>query len=334
MSLAQENLSIQKKLTAVIVLLFVIKIVAWYLTHSVAILTDALEYTINVVAGFISLYSLSLSARPKDINHPYGHGKVEFLSAAVEGLLMVMSSFLIIYEAINNLRHPHTLHRLDFGIYLVAFTALINFSVGYYAVKKGKQNNTLALVATGRHMQSDTYATVGIIVGLVLMYFTGWVWIDSVVALVFALIIIFTGYKILRGSIAGIMDEADRDLLTEVVSYLNMHRRENWMDLHNLRIIKYGNVLHLDCHLTVPWYFNMNEGHDEVTHLENMVRKNFGESVELFVHCDGCLYSQCGLCIKSDCPVRQHALVERVEWDVENVSSNHKHQYKGEESPI
>src|SRR3982751_7011296 len=100
MSLAKENYTIQKKLATVTVILFIIKIVAWYLTHSVAILTDALEYTINVVAGFIGLYSLYLSARPKDENHPYGHGKVEFISAAIEGLLMVISSFLILYEAI------------------------------------------------------------------------------------------------------------------------------------------------------------------------------------------------------------------------------------------
>jgi cation diffusion facilitator family transporter len=327
MSTANENYSIQKKLTIVTCVLFAIKILAWSLTHSVAILTDALEYTINVMAGFISLYSLYLSAKPRDMNHPYGHGKVEFVSAAVEGLLMVISSFIIIYEALNNLNHPHTLQRLDYGIYLVAFTALINWIVGYIAVNRGRKNNTLALIATGKHMQSDTYATIGIVVGLVLMYFTGYTWIDSVVSLIFALIIAYTGYRILRSSIAGIMDETDKELLKNVVASLDQHRRGNWMDLHNLRIIKYGTVLHLDCHLTVPYYFTVNEGHEEVKQLEDMTRVNFGESVEMFVHLDGCLFSQCAICSKHDCPVRKHPYEARVSWTVENVSTNKKHAF-------
>ncbi len=136
MTLAQENFKLQKHLAAITVALFLIKILAWYFTHSVAILTDTLEYTINVVAAFISLYSLHLSSLPKDENHPYGHGKVEFVSAAIEGLLMVISSFLIMYEAIYNVLHPHKLNKLDYGIYLVGLSAFANFFAGYYAVKK------------------------------------------------------------------------------------------------------------------------------------------------------------------------------------------------------
>ena len=143
MSVAQQNYSIQKKLTSVTLVIFVIKIVAWALTHSIAILTDTLEYTINVVAGFISLYSLYLSSLPKDRNHPYGHGKAEFLSAAIEAILMILSSFFILYEAINNFVHPHTLLKLDQGIILIAITALLNFIVGFIAEKKGKRINHL-----------------------------------------------------------------------------------------------------------------------------------------------------------------------------------------------
>ena len=325
MILANENFQIQKRLTFITVALFAVKLTAWYVTHSVAILTDALEYTINVIAGFISLYSLYISAKPKDENHPYGHGKVEFLSAAIEGILMIVSSFLIIYEAIYNLKHPHSLNGLDYGIYLVALTAIINYGAGYYAIQRGKKNNSLALLATGKHLQSDTYATGGVILALIIMYFTRYTWIDSVVAMAFAFVIIVTGYKILRSSIAGIMDEADKELLAKVVNYLNAKRRENWMDIHNLRIIKYGSVLHLDCHLTVPWYFNVKQGHYEVKTLDNMVKDNFGESVELFVHMDDCLYAQCSICMKHDCPVRQQPFVHRLEWTTANILSNQKH---------
>jgi cation diffusion facilitator family transporter len=326
MKKAAENYQVQKKLTAIVTILFAIKIVAWYLTNSVAILTDALEYTINVVSGFIGLYSLYLSSQPKDQNHPYGHGKVEFLSAAVEGTLMIVSSFLIVYEAINNLKHPHNISKLDFGIYLIAFTAIINYLIGFYSIKKGKLNNSLALTAAGKHMQSDTYATVGIVVGLVLMYITNLSWIDSIVALVFAFIILIAGYKILRSSIAGIMDEADDELLKKLVALFQKSREENWIDLHNLRIIKYGGTLHLDCHLTVPWYLNVHQAHLEIDTLDKLVKDNFGESVELFVHTDGCLDFSCKICSKSDCSVRKHDYIKTIDWTVENISSNNKHK--------
>jgi cation diffusion facilitator family transporter len=326
MTTAGENYSIQKKLAFITVLLFLIKIIAWYLTKSVAILTDALEYTINVIASFISLYSLHLSSQPRDVNHPYGHGKVEFLSAAVEGLLMIISSFLIIYGAIENLRFPTPLQKLNTGIYLIAFTALLNYAVGYFAIRKGRKNATLVLIATGKHMQTDTYATLGIIAGLVLIFFTGYLWLDSIVSIAFAIVISFTGYKILRSSVSGIMDEADNELLTEFVDLLNEKRRHNWMDLHNLRIIKYGSVLHLDFHLTVPWYFNINEGHDEVDELNDIVKMKFGESMEMFVHTDGCVENySCKICFKNDCPVRKHETLKKIEWTVENAILNKKH---------
>jgi cation diffusion facilitator family transporter len=305
--------------------LFVIKLVAWYMTHSVAILTDALESTVNVVAGFISLYSLYVAAKPSDEDHPYGHGKAEFVSAAFEGSMIFIAGLIIIYEAINNLLHPHALQKLDFGIYLVSFTALINFAVGYYCVKTGKKNNSLALVASGKHLQSDTYSTLGIVAGLILMYFTQWGWLDSGVAILFAFLIIFTGYRIIRSSLAGIMDEADRELLRKVVDVLNKNRRENWVDLHNVRIIKYGSILHMDCHLTVPWYLNVHEAHAEIDELTKLVRNEFGESVEFFVHNDGCLDFSCHICAKAVCAQRKHPFEKRVEWTVENISSNVKH---------
>lgn len=326
LSTSTENYNIQKKLTALIVVLFLIKLVAWYLTNSVAILTDTLEYTINVISGFIGLYSLYISSKPKDLNHPYGHGKIEFLSAAIEGTLMIVSSFVIVYEAINNLKHPHALAKLDYGIVLVALTGFINYAVGFVAVKNGQKNNSLSLIATGKHMQSDTYATIGVIIGLILMYFTNYTWIDSVVAFVFAIIIIVSGYKILRQSIAGIMDEADDELLLKLIDTLQKSRKTNWVDLHNLRIIKYGGTLHLDCHLTVQWYLNVHEAHNEIDALDKLVKEGFGESVELFVHTDGCLDFSCKICDNQTCPQRKHSFEKQIVWNIDNVSSNNKHR--------
>jgi cation diffusion facilitator family transporter len=306
--------------------LFVIKMVAWWKTGSVAILTDALESTVNVVAGLISLYSLWVAAKPRDADHPYGHGKAEFVSAAVEGSLISIAGLVIIYEAINNLVHPHALRELDAGIVLVSITAAINWIAGTWCVRVGKRNNSLALVASGKHLRTDTWSTIGIVPGLILIRFLEWPWLDSAVAILFALVIMFTGYKIVRNSLAGIMDEADRELLQKLVDFLGERRQENWVDLHNLRIIKYGSVLHLDCHLTVPWYLNVHQAHEEVDALNKEVKNAFGESVEMFVHSDGCLEFSCPICAKQDCPVRKAPFQQRVEWTIENISSNEKHR--------
>lgn len=326
MQAAQYNLKIQKRIAVLSVILLIIKTIAWYLTGSVAILTDAFESIVNVVAGFIGVYSLYVSAKPIDTDHPYGHGKAEFISAAIEGTMITIAGLIIIYEALNNLIHPHTIKKLDYGIILTAATGLINFIAGYICIKTGKKNNSLALISSGKHLQSDTWTTMGIVVGLILLLFTGLAWIDSVVAILFSVFIIYTGYKITRTSVAGIMDEADTALLNKLVLMLNANRKENWIDLHNLRIIKYGSRLHLDCHLTVPWYLNVHEAHKEIDALSGLVKNEFGESVELFVHSDGCLDFSCQICTKMDCNVRKHAFEKKVEWTMENILSNNKHR--------
>ena len=326
MQTAHYNLKIQKRIAALSVLLFLVKAVAWYLTGSVAILTDAFESIVNVVAGFIGVYSLYVSAKPIDRDHPYGHGKAEFISAAIEGTMISIAGVIIIYEAVNNLLHPHELKKLDYGIILTAATALINYAAGYFCVRIGKKNNSLALISSGKHLQSDTWTTLGIVCGLILMLVTKLAWIDSVVAILFALFIIYTGYTILRSSVAGIMDEADMALQEKLVQTLNANRRPNWIDLHNLRIIKYGSRLHLDCHLTVPWYLNVHEAHREIDALSNLVKNEFGESVELFVHSDGCLDFSCRICTLADCTVRKHAFEKKIDWTMENILSNNKHR--------
>ena len=320
-----QSIKIQKIVAVLSVILLLAKTTAYFLTGSVAILTDAMESIVNVVAGFFGLYSLYLSAKPKDDDHPYGHGKIEFVSAAVEGSMISLAGVIIIYEAIRNLIHPHALSQLGAGMWLIGGAAFLNFILGATAIKIGNKNNSLALAASGKHLQSDTYSSLGILVGLALVYSTNIQWIDSAVALVFSIIIVYTGIKIIRTSIAGIMDETDQKLLAQLVDVLNENRRENWIDLHNVRIIKYGSVLHLDAHLTVPWYLNVLEGHAEIDELSSLVRKDFGESLELFVHSDGCLDFSCRICQKPACPVRKHEIKERIQWTVINISSDKKH---------
>jgi cation diffusion facilitator family transporter len=326
MEAAHTNIRIQRIVVVVAFVLLAIKLVAYFLTHSVAILTDALESIVNVVAGLLGLYSLTVSARPRDADHPYGHGKVEFISSAIEGTMILLAGILIIYEAVNALLHPRMLHQLDYGVLLVSFTALVNYVMGSICVRTGRKNNSHALIASGKHLQTDTYSTLGIIVGLVLIYFTNLPWLDSAVAILFAGIIIITGYKIIRQSVAGIMDETDNELLIKMVAILNANRNENWIDLHNLRIIKFGPILHLDAHLTQPWYLNLHEAHQDIDALATLVRNEFGESLELFIHSDGCLEFSCKICSKQNCAVRKHPFEKRIEWTMQNISLNQKHE--------
>lgn len=326
MNASQKNIQVQQWVAILSVGLLVIKITAYILTNSVAILTDALEGIVNVIAGFVGLYSLYISAKPHDDDHPYGHGKVEFVSAALEGSMIFVAGFLIIYNAIKNIVYPEPLQQLDLGIALICGTAVLNYSMGMICIRIGKKNNSLALEASGKHLQSDTYTTLGIVAGLVLIYFTNIVWIDSAVAILFAFIIINTGYRILRRSLAGIMDETDLELLEKIADTLNKHRRENWIDLHNLRIIKYGNKLHIDCHLTVPWYLNLREAHYEIDEFKKLTCDRFGEGVEFFIHTDGCMEFQCRICDKLSCPMRQHLFEKKIQWTVANISRDKKHE--------
>ena len=326
MQSAKQNLAIQKWITGLSIVLFVAKIIAYLITHSLAILTDALESIVNVVAGFIGLYSLYIAAKPRDREHPYGHGKAEFISAAVEGGLIVSAGLVILYQTVRNFFINELIGRLDQGLILVGITGIINYIAGYICIRKGKQTRSVALQSTGKHLQIDTYSTLAIIIGLAIILYTGQYWLDKVIAILLSGIILYNGYKIIRTSLAGIMDEADMQILTQLVTSLNEKRDKNWIDIHNLRVIKYGSLLHVDCHLTVPYYFIVNEGHAEVDKLRNIITLEFEDAFEMFVHTDGCIPPQgCAICIKDDCPVRQQPLQKKLTWTLANVLSNEKH---------
>ncbi|MEJ0055791.1 MAG: cation diffusion facilitator family transporter [Bacteroidota bacterium] len=322
----QQNIRIQQWVVVLAVVLFAIKLTAYFLTLSLAVLTDALESIVNIIAGLMGLYSLHISAKPRDDDHPYGHGKVEFITSAIEGTLILIAGVIIIVESTDNFFSPTSIHKLDYGIILISITGLINFIVGTICIREGKKTNSIVMISSGKHLQSDTYSTLGIVVGLVLILATNILWLDGVVAITFALLILYTGYKIIRKSLAGIMDEADVELLRPLVNLLNRNRRANWIDLHNVRIIKFGPVLHLDAHLTVPWYLTVREAHEEIETLHILVSREFGESLELFVHSDACEEFSCPICDKQECTVRKFPFKRKITWTVENISANEKHQ--------
>lgn len=279
---------VQQKILLLSFLILVGKFIAYWLTASVGILTDALESIVNVVAGAMSLYALYWSARPKDKSHPFGHGKVELLSASVEGILISVAGLMIIYEGIKRLFFPVEVQRLDVGIIIVAVSGLLNYAMGWYSIRTGRRYSSVALVAGGKHLQSDTYSTIGLVVGLLLLHFTRIMWIDSALALLFGSIIIVTGISILRKTTANLLDKADEELLQQLAETLNEKRGPEWIDIHNAKVIKYGNFLYMDCDLTVPWYYTIEEGHRVGDRLKAVLAEHFADRIQMTIHLDPC----------------------------------------------
>jgi len=321
----KDKIGFQKLIAAFGLILFVGKIIAWKLTNSDAVFSDAMESIVNVISAFMGLYSLHLAAKPRDEDHPYGHGKVEFVTSGIEGALIAIAGIMIIYEGINSLIMGKTLSKIDLGIWIIAATAVINYLLGYISIKKGQAENSLVLVSSGKHLQSDTITTLGVVISLIIVYFTKIYWLDSVVALVFGFYIIYVGYKIVRKSLSGIMDEQDPDLLNQIIRVLEENRRIEWIDVHNMKIQQFGANLHIDAHITLPWYYSLREAHNEMEKMIILLAKNTKRSVEFNFHMDDCKTVSCPVCQIKDCPVREKNFVKRVEWTPENVTSIDKH---------
>jgi cation diffusion facilitator family transporter len=323
---SKQNLKVQYFVTALTIVVFLLKVVTYILTHSLSVLSDSLESVVNIVATIVGSYSLFVASKPKDKDHPYGYGKAEFISAAFQGTLIIGIGCLIIYKAIDSFIHPVSLQNLNNGIWLVVIIAIINLVTALVLNRVGKKNKSLAILASGKLFQIDFFTTAAIAIGFILLLVTGYQKIDTLIALFLGIYVIFDGYKIVRQSLAGIMDEADMILLKEVITEINLSRNAKWIDLHNLRVIRYGSLLHIDCHLTVPWYYNVNEAHEAVDDFAVLIQNKFGDSVEFFVHTDPCMPFSCPICTIENCEQRIAPFEKKLNWNIENVLSNSKHQ--------
>jgi cation diffusion facilitator family transporter len=320
-----EKLNFQKWIAIIGIVLFVAKLIAWKLTASDAVFSDAMESIVNVVSAFMGLYSLYLAGKPRDEDHPYGHGKVEFVTSGIEGALIAIAGIMIIYEGINSLVTGKVLKELDWGIAIIAATAIINYLLGYISIQKGKKENSAVLISSGKHLQSDTVTTIGVFVSLIVVYFTDLNWLDSAVALLFGGYIIFVGYKIIRKSLSGIMDEQDPVLLEKIIQLLEKNRKTEWIDIHNMKIQQFGSSLHIDAHITLPWYYPLRDAHREMENVIILLATNTTRSVEFNFHMDDCKPISCSICQIAECPVREHPFVKKVEWNSANVTSVDKH---------
>jgi cation diffusion facilitator family transporter len=306
--------------------LMIVKFAAFFITHSNAILTDALESIINVFAGAFALFSLYYSSQPKDSDHPYGHGKIEYLSSGLEGSLIIFAGIAIIIKSIHSFFYPVMLHSLDVGLYLTILAGVCNYVMGRYLIRYGQRHNSTAMIADGKHLLSDTISSIAIVIGLLIIHFTKIYWLDNLIAVLAGIYICYTGYKLLKESVTSLLDEADAEKLNMVIGMLNKSRREKWIDMHNLRVLKYGTRLHVDAHITLPWYDNLETSHTEVALVENLIKQQLGDELEFFIHADPCLPISCPICVVQNCPVRKAEFVKRLEWTLENLLPDRKHR--------
>ena len=307
-------------------LLMGMKLMAWAITGSNAILSDALESVINIVAGSFALYSVWYSSQPKDIDHPYGHGKIEYLSAGFEGALVFFAGAFMMYLGVKALFHPEPLRETLLGAVLSLMSGAGNYFLGRFVIQAGIKMNSPVMIADGKHLQTDTWSSIGLILGLVLIHFSGFLWIDGVLAIVFGALIFLQGFRIVKDSVRNLLDQADESKLLELVNILNQRRKPQWIDIHNLRVLKFGPRLHVDAHVTLPYYLNLEESHALVVELENAVKESTGNDVELFIHSDPCLPPEsCSVCLLAQCPVRKHPQTRNLPWSLETLLPDHKH---------
>jgi cation diffusion facilitator family transporter len=255
------------------VAMFVGKGLAYLMTGSAAILSDAAESVVHVVAVAFAAYSLWLSHQPADRNHLYGHEKIGFFSAGFEGGMIIVAALFIIYESIQKWIIGLDIQKIELGTLIVALATAVNGVLGWYLVRTGQRERSLVLVANGRHVLTDSLTSLGVIVALGLVWATGWQALDPLLAIGIALHILWSGVQLVHQSSRGLMDEGDPDIDRILRGVLDSWSRAAGGQFHNLRHRSGGNVVWIEVHLLLPGHLNLVSAHRTATALEDEIEK-------------------------------------------------------------
>ncbi|GBD88937.1 cadmium, cobalt and zinc/H(+)-K(+) antiporter [bacterium BMS3Abin03] len=303
------------------VLLLIAKFVAYFITGSSAIFSDASESVVNIFATSMALFSIILSSKPADESHLYGHGNIEYFSAGIEGMLIFLAAIVIIYQAIYDILKGPELKSLSTGIIIIAAAGGINLLLGLYLIKTGKRTDSLPLIADGKHILTDSYTSFGVMIGIILVIITEINILDPMIAIFVALNILTTGYKLIRVSIGGLMLETDPKILKDIADTLILFKKDYWIDLHELRYWKSGNQIFMDFHLILPFYFNIQQTHTEDKEIDEKLREKF-PNPQIKIHFDYCRPELCKFCGYDDCDVRKESHSIQFNWDVKKLTGD------------
>jgi len=266
------------------IVMLLIKWYAYSITGSTAILSDAVESIVHIVGVGFAVFSLWLSLKPPDINHPYGHDKISYFSAGVEGGLIVLAAAYIIFVSVKRLIFGIELTNLDQGTYFTIGASVINLFLGLYLVWKGKKSDSIILIANGKHVLTDSWTSFGVVAGLGLTILTGWLPFDPIVAIIAAINILWTGGKLIRQSAGGLMDEVSSDFGNSLRSILDIEIQKYNLRYHQLRYRESGNSLWIEFHLLFPKETLLDDAHKIATEIEFLIKNSFKKEVNIVTH--------------------------------------------------
>jgi cation diffusion facilitator family transporter len=299
-----------------------LKYFAYKISGSTALLSDAYESIVNVVAAVFALGAIVFAGKPADRDHPYGHGKIEHFSAAFEGGLIALAAVLIIYEAVLALiKGPEFKPNFGLGLVLNLVAGGLNGLLGMFLVRMGKQQRSRALEADGHHILSDFYTTLGIGAGLGLVMLTGLNWLDPLIALGVGLLLAFTGFRLVRDSSAALLDREDPETLAKLLQVMNKVRPADVLAIHELRTLRSGRYTHVDIHIVLPEIYPIRKGHDLAEKFGHDALAEAGIEGELHTHVDPCAQLFCVRCPLPDCPIRVEPMQALQDLSMEEAVS-------------
>lgn len=256
---------------------------AYLITGSVGLLSDAAESVVNLVAAFVALIALHIAARPPDEDHHFGHTKAEYFSAAVEGVMILVAAVFIIWAAVRRFLAPQPIENLGLGLVVTVVASLLNGVVAVVLVRAGRRHRSITLVADGRHLLTDVWTSAGVVVGVLLVGLTGWLRLDPVVAFLVGLNIVWTGGKLLRASVDGLMDKAASESSQARLRAVLDSMSGEQVRFHAVRTREAGHLLFVAMHVLVPGDWTVQRGHDLLEDVEARLRAEF-EHIEIDTH--------------------------------------------------
>lgn len=306
------SMALLSLIVGIIVAIF--KFLGYFATDSSAILSDALESIINIIAAAFSLYTVIQSRKDDDMDHPYGKGRLEYFSAGFEGGLIALAGVIIIYRSIPQIIYGHAIKSLDTGMILVVIASLINGILGLSLIRSGKKSNSPAIVADGWHVLSDVLTSAGMLGGLLAIYFTGMERLDPIIAALMAFWILFTGFRLITSSYNHLMDRANPETLDLVTEALKKIRKPDMIRPHRLRVRESGRKLHINIHMVVPRYLPLDKVHELEIGMTADLSVALDRPVDFMMHVDPCRPNYCSLCSVQNCPVREKDQTDFSGW--------------------
>lgn len=276
--MTSTRIKVARASIAVSVLVLGVKYAAYVVSGSDALLSDAIETILNVIAATGTLWAISIAALPADENHPYGHGKAEYLSAVIEGVLVVLTAVGILVIAIHDWWHPHPVHAPLRGVALNALGGLINLAWARTLITVGRRQSSQALQAAGDHVQSDVWATFALVIGVALIPVLNWPQLDPLLSIFVALNVLRAGFGMMHRSMSGLMDAAPAPEMVEAVRSIISEHGDGALEAHDLRMRKVGPLSFVEFHLVVPSEMTVSDAHDICDRIEAAIREKLGRT--------------------------------------------------------